>query len=171
MIEYQNVAPVEANARVDELQDVYQAVFSLPPYCEGPELVGRFAGWIAEESAVSGFKMIIATLDGRIVGFCYGYVKPAGVWWRGADRAASKEIRDAEKFAIMEWAVIPEMRGKGIGGRLLDDLLANRFEPYATLMVNPAAEARAIYENWGWRHVASTKAGKMPSMDIMLKRL
>lgn len=171
MVEYRTIDPIEANVRIRELQDVYQAVFSAPPYSEGPEMVDRFAEWIAEESKALGFQMNIALCSDQMVGFAYGYVKPAGKWWRGADRPVSKEVKSADKFAVMEWAVIPDERGQGIGRQLLENLLAGREEPYATLMVNPAADARTIYERWGWRHVASTKPGKKPGMDIMLREL
>jgi ribosomal protein S18 acetylase RimI-like enzyme len=171
MIEYRMLDPTEANRRIPELQEVYRVVFSSPPYSEGPEMVDKFAEWIAEESRNSGFQMNVALRGEKIVGFAYGYVQSAGDWWRGTDRPVSKEVKAADRFAVMEWAVIPEVRGHGIGKQLMENLLAARVEPYATLTVNPAADARTIYERWGWRHVASTKPGKMPGMDVMLKEL
>jgi GNAT superfamily N-acetyltransferase len=171
MVEYRMLDPIEANARVRELQDVYRVVFSAPPYSEEPGMVDRFAEWIAEESKDLGFQMSVALCGEKIIGFAYGYVHPAGKWWRGTDRSISEDVKSADKFAVMEWAVIPEERGQGIGKQLMEKLLATRAEPYATLTVSPAADAREIYERWGWRHVASTKPGKMPSMDVMLKEL
>jgi ribosomal protein S18 acetylase RimI-like enzyme len=72
----------------------------------------------------------------------------------------------------MELAVLPDRRGKGIGRALMDELLAERDEPYALLTVNPAADARRLYERLGWRHVASTKPGNSSGgMDVMLLKL
>jgi GNAT superfamily N-acetyltransferase len=100
-----------------------------------------------------------------------GYTQPPGEWWRGTDNPAPESIKAREKLAVMEWAVLPDQRGSGVGRRLLDELLTNRSEPYATLTVNPAANARIIYEHWGWRHVASTRPDKMPGMDVMVREL
>src|SRR5207302_9230411 len=42
-----------------------------------------------------------------------------------------------------------------------------RREAWATLTVVPAADARAIYDRWGWRQVASTWPGRMPGMAVI----
>lgn len=48
-------------------------------------------------------------------------------------------------------------------------LLDGRPERWAVLTVNPAAEARAIYERAGRKHIASTKTSRSwPGMHIML---
>jgi ribosomal protein S18 acetylase RimI-like enzyme len=159
------------NAVVADLRGVYAAVFSEPPYHEGPAMADRFAGWLADESRLPGFRLVASYDGGQLVGFAYGYTKAPGDWWRHADRPPVETIGAAEKFAVMEWAVLPSRRGKGIGRRLLEALLAGRPEPYATLAVNPASDARIIYERWGWRQVGSTRAGRSPAMDIMTREL
>jgi len=171
MIEYMRLGPAEARSRVGELRAVYEAVFSLPPYNEGPEMAQAFVGWIRDESTLPGFCLVAASDSARLVGFAYGHRKPAGTWWRGADRPAPDAVRAADTFAVMEWAVLPDQRGQGIGRGLLDRLLADRPEPYATLMVNPSTDARAIYAQWGWHHVASTAPGRLPGMHILLREL
>jgi ribosomal protein S18 acetylase RimI-like enzyme len=167
MIRYMHMGSAEAVARVGQLREVYAAVFSLPPYNEAPEMADKFVGWIHEESGHAGFDLVAALDADRLVGFAYGYTMPAGDWWHGTDRPTPEHLKAAEKFAVMEWAVLPEQRGKGIGRRLMDELLTGRREPYATLTVNPSAEARALYGRWGWRYLASTRPGKMPGMDVM----
>jgi ribosomal protein S18 acetylase RimI-like enzyme len=106
-----------------------------------------------------------------VVGFAYGYAQPAGKWWRGADKPAPAEVKAGPTFAVMEWAVLPDRRGDGIGRALMAELLAGRTEPYAVLTVNPTADARRLYERLGWQHVASTKPGNSSGMDVMLLRL
>jgi ribosomal protein S18 acetylase RimI-like enzyme len=170
-ISYGHMDSAEAVTRVGELREIYAAVFSLPPYNEGSEMAEKFVGWMHEESQHPGFDLVAAYADGRLVGFAYGYTMPAGEWWHRTDRPAPEGVKAADKFAVMEWAVLPDQRGNGIGRRLLDELLHDRPEPYAVLTVNPKAEARAMYERWGWRHVASTKPSKMPGMDVMLREL
>ncbi len=80
-------------------------------------------------------------------------------------------MKAADKVAVIEWAVLPDRRGEGIGRRLLHELLAGRSEQWATLTVNPGADARAIYDRWGWRQVASTRPGRMPGMAVMVLEL
>ena len=170
-MEYRHVDAAEANARILEFKAVYAAVFSQPPYNEGPEMHDRLVGWVRDESDQPGFDLVEAVDDGRTVGFAYGYARPAGEWWRGADKPAPAEVKAGPTFAVMEWAVLPEHQGKGIGRVLMDELLARRSEPFAILTVNPAATARTIYERWGWQWVAETKPDSPSSMDIMLLKL
>jgi ribosomal protein S18 acetylase RimI-like enzyme len=167
-ITYPHLAADEAMLSVAALQEVYAAVFSLPPYHEGPEMVDKFADWLRDESKLPGFDLVEARYGRDTVGFAYGFTKPAGIWWERTDRPAPPEVVDVDLFAVMEWAVLPAYRGAGMGRRLMDELLFDRPERYATLLVNPAAEARGIYLRWGWRHVASTKAGKLPAMHVLL---
>jgi ribosomal protein S18 acetylase RimI-like enzyme len=171
VVGYRHLTPEDANSRIEQYKAVYAAVFSQPPYNEGPEMADKFVGWVAAEFTEPGFTFVEAVESGTVVGFAYGYRQPAGEWWRGADLPASEEVRPNPTFAVMEWAVLPDRRRGGIGRRLMDELLAGREEPYAVLTVNPAAAARAVYERWGWRYVASTKPGKAPSMDVMLLKL
>jgi ribosomal protein S18 acetylase RimI-like enzyme len=171
VIDYRHMSSAEATAAASDLREVYAAVFSLPPYDEGPEMADRFVGWLAEESQRAGFSLVAAYDDGELVGFAYGYTMPPGRWWRRTDRPAPEQVKATDKFAVVEWAVLPERRGARIGRRLLDELLAGRREPYATLTVSPAAEARGIHEHWGWQQVATTKPGRMGGMDVLLLEL
>lgn len=171
VVDYRRLSPAEVNAAAVGVRAVYAEVFSLPPYNEGPEMADEFLGRLAEESKRPGFGLVAAYDGGRLLGFAYGYTMPAGKWWHGTDCPAPDKVKTADKFAVIEWAVLPDQRGAGIGRRLLDELLADRRVRYATLAVNPAADARAIYERWGWRQVASTRPGKMPGMAVMLLEL
>ena len=170
-VECRYVSPAEVSERVVELRAVYAEVFSLPPYNEGPELADEFLDQLAAESKRPGFSLVAACGGGRLLGFAYGYTMPAGEWWDGTDRPAPEEVKAADKLAVIEWAVLPDRRGAGVGRRLLDELLAGRREQWATLTVVPAAAARAIYDRWGWRQVASTRPGRMPGMAVMLLEL
>ena len=170
-VEYRRVCPGEVSERAVELRAVYADVFSLPPYNEGPEMADEFVDRLAEESKLPGFSLVAACGGGRLLGFAYGYTMPAGEWWDGTDRPAPEEVKAADKLALIEWAVLPDRRGAGIGRRLLDELLGGRREQWATLTVNPAADARVIYDRWGWRQVASTRPGRMPGMAVMLLEL
>ena len=171
MATYRHLTAQQSVAAVHDLREVYAAVFREPPYNEGPEMADKFVGWVRDESTEPGFDMVLAQEAGRVLGFAYGYTKPAGEWWRGADRPAPDEVKSGPTFAVMEWAVQSASRGQGVGRRLMVELLAPRSEPFAALTVNPAADARALYERWGWRHIATTQPGRMPGMDVMVLKL
>jgi len=170
-VEYRCMSPAEVSERAVDLRAVYARVFSLPPYNEGPEMADEFLDRLGEESTLPGFSLVAAYGGGRLLGFAYGYTMPAGQWWDGTDRPAPEEVKAADKIAVIEWAVLPDRRGAGIGRRLLVELLAVRREQWATLTVNPAADARVVYDRWGWRHLASTRPGRMPGMAVMLLEL
>lgn len=69
---------------------------------------------------------------------------------------------------VQEWAVLPNGRGRGVGRRLMAELLTDRGEPWATLTVNVDAPARDVYLRWGWRRVATTRPGAGPRMDVLV---
>lgn len=177
MTEYRHLTAAEALEQLPALQDVYGAVFSEPPYNEGPEKVGKFAGWVRDESTKPGFDMVVAEDDGRVIGFAYGYTMPAGEWWHHAaepwpeERDLVDQATSADKFAVMEWAVHPDARGRWVGRQLMDGLITGRREPWATLTVNQEAPAHQVYGRWGWRSVAETQPGKGPAMDVLVLTL
>jgi ribosomal protein S18 acetylase RimI-like enzyme len=172
VIKHRHLTAADANSHVEQFKAIYAAVFSQPPYNEGPDMHDRFVEWVRHDSTEPGFDFVAATEYGVPVGFAYGYAQPAGKWWRGADRPAPAEVTVGPTFAVMEWAVLPDRRGKGIGRALMDELLAGRDQPYALLTVNPATDARRLYERLGWQHVASTKPGNSTrGMDVMLLKL
>jgi GNAT superfamily N-acetyltransferase len=167
---YRELSPDEANQAAASLKGVYAAVFSAAPYNEGPEMPDRFVTWVNDESRQPGFVMIVADNDSEPVGFAYGYTMRG--WFGHSAEPAPAYLADVEKAAVMEWAVLPSMRHKGIGRELMRRLLAERSERWAALMVNPASEARMLYERMGWRQVGTTTPSRQwPSMDIMVIEL
>jgi len=92
----------------------------------------------------------------------------AGAWWARADQEPPASIRDVDKFAVMEWIVHPDGRGRGIGAELVRRLLDGRPEGYATLASDPRSPARKIYERAGWRQVARSILSWGPAMDILI---
>ncbi|MBP2354625.1 ribosomal protein S18 acetylase RimI-like enzyme [Kribbella aluminosa] len=50
---------------------------------------------------------------------------------------------------MIELGVHTDFRGRGFSRRLVDTLLADRPEPFASLISGPGAQAHAMYERWG----------------------
>jgi ribosomal protein S18 acetylase RimI-like enzyme len=167
-ITYRHLGPADARQAAPDLIPVYAAVFSLPPYDEEPPY-DKVVTWIDEESEHSGFTLVVAC-DGECgpVGFTYGYTMVGGSWFGNAAAAGPAYLVDVDKAAVMEWAVVPDARGQGIGRELMRRFLDGRSERYAVLTVNPAADARAVYERAGWQQTGITKPGRnWPAMHIM----
>jgi GNAT superfamily N-acetyltransferase len=150
------------------LVDLYAVVYAEPPYQEGPEEVDGFRKRFQDDATRPGFSLIAAEGDGRLIGAAYGWTMAAGTWWSRTDREPPIEIRDADKFAVMEWIVHPSRRRGGIGSQLMHQLLADRAERYATLASDPRSVARKIYQQAGWRQVARSALAWGPAMDLLV---
>jgi GNAT superfamily N-acetyltransferase len=138
-------------SRLDELADIYTEVYAEPPYKSG-ELWSQhsFIDRTRRQAGRDGFTFLSALVDERVVGFSFGLPFAAGAWWSGDATEPSEELRAASKFAVIELVVRKPWRRIGIGRQLIDRLLDGRAEQYAILTALPDAEARRMYENWGW---------------------
>ena len=90
-----------------------------------------------------------------MVAIAYGYLTHPGDWWTDTVRphleAAGQQAALADAFAIAEIAVAPPYQHRGIGSRLLDDLLARIDAPRALLGVyTDNAVALHVYEKRGF---------------------
>jgi GNAT superfamily N-acetyltransferase len=161
-----------AGPLADQLRDLYAEVYAEPPYSEGPRHVAQFVRWLAGEVDRAGFSLARATAGGELVGAAYGFTLPAGDWMQPAvGGPPPAEVLDAPKFNVAEWMVRREHRGAGVGGRLLELVLADRPEPWAILASNPAAPARQIYQRRGWRQYGGIAPKTMPPMDVLVRPL
>jgi GNAT superfamily N-acetyltransferase len=145
------------SANTDELAEVYGRAFAAPPYSKSPEQARLFAAILDQHRRYPGFRLVGAWLGepGRLAGFGYGYHSGPGQWWHDVVRPAlGKELAGvwlANAFEVGELAVRPEFQRQGIGGRVLDALLARRSERTAVLstIARPTG-ARRLYRKRGW---------------------
>ncbi len=95
----------------------------------------------------------------RLAGLAYGYRGAAGQWWHDCGAAALDEATRARwlapaHFELEELAVRPDLRRRGIGGRLHDALLDGLDAPTAVLSTEVENEpAQALYRGRGWQVV------------------
>jgi ribosomal protein S18 acetylase RimI-like enzyme len=141
----------QARAHADEVFAVYDAVFGDWPDERNwrDELYDRHCGR-------EGFRLS-AALDGdRLAGFAWGYVGHRGQHWSNlVVDALPKEVTAVwvgGQFEFAELAVLPDARGRGLGGRLHDVLLEGITQPRAMLSTdNHDSPAVRLYARRGWR--------------------
>jgi GNAT superfamily N-acetyltransferase len=143
----------QVSERRHELGDVYRRAFRTPP----DEHLARFVnGALVRHATFPGYLCLIATDPvGEIIGFVYTYRSLPGHWWRDevstaiTDHGFSYFLDDTYEF--VEFAVVPEWQGRGIGSQLHDGVLALIPSRYALLSTdvepNPAHQ---MYLHRGW---------------------
>lgn len=124
------------------------------------------ATWPSDELNVTRFFTRYTTLpdyhglaalhEGKLVGFGFGARSLPGQWWH--DRLAAHvgidhpALQDA--WTLVDLAVAPEHRGRGIGGALMEALLAAQPCPRALLSTEvDNVGARRLYERHGWTYL------------------
>lgn len=146
-----------------DLLPIYEAVFAEHPYNEGPRDVADFLERFQHERTARGFRLAYAHVDGSMVGFAYGYLlESSTTWWGGfldtkPDDAFTRE--DGHRtFVIMELAVMPDHRRRGLGRELHDVLVHGQAVERFTLAVRPEAQpALFLYEGLGYELVGRTR--------------
>ncbi|HET9257208.1 MAG TPA: GNAT family N-acetyltransferase, partial [Pseudonocardiaceae bacterium] len=122
-----------------------------------------------------GFDLVIGYINGEPAGQSWGWpLTPATAWWRGllAEPEPGFTTEDGTRtFALSEIMVRRNWTGQGIAHALHDELLRNRKETRATLLVQPGNDtACQAYTRWGWRKVAQLRPGwpDAPLLDVLI---
>lgn len=135
-------------------------MFSLPPFSGDAAEFENQRRYYPAMTGRPGFRLTVARVDHQYVGFGYGYLLPADThWWQGLAEPVSEDLaRETghRTFAIIDYGVLSDWRGRGVGHAIHDKLLAGCGAERAALSVQPKAEeTQAIYWRWGWRKVSS----------------
>ncbi|GIE86781.1 GNAT family N-acetyltransferase [Actinoplanes regularis] len=158
------------------LLDVYEEVYRErlgDPFFSTPRYWERLQGYASRQ----GFAISIGEAGGTPIGYALGYTLPAGSgWWRGLSSDVSKDElhEDGHRtFALTEIMVRESWRRRGFARRLHDELLANRKEDRATLLVLPDnTPATTAYASWGWQKLGELKPfDDSPTYDAMVVSL
>ena len=147
-----------------ELQAVYAAAFGGPPWRETPLQCESFLVRLRGQVARPGFHCVVAAggRDGTVRGFALGAIvdRPDDqpLWTPSLDAVVGPELVDGclrHRFELFELAVTPAWQRRGIGGRLLDAVLADLPYERAWLMTRvDALAARSLYTARGWTDMA-----------------
>lgn len=122
----------------------------------------RFMRRIHSYAKAPGFEFVMGRVDSEPVGLALGYALPTGArWWAVLTTPAEPELIEEDgtrTFALCELMTHPDWQGKGIAHQLHDELLFNRSERRATLLVREDNQtARRAYEKWGWRQIGKSR--------------
>ncbi len=166
----------EARALAENVSDMYRSVFSLPPFSGDTAEFANQRSYYPKLADREGFHLTTATAGDVYAGFGYGFLLPAGAhWWNGLAEPVSAEFarEDGHRtFALIDFGVLQDWRGRGIGRAIHDELLSRSGAHRATLSVQPkAADTQAIYRHWGWRKVSHKKMDPpvpAPAFDILV---
>jgi len=101
------------------------------------------------------YRLATADVDGRVVGFAWGYTGERGQYWPDlVSRTLGPAVTGwvGGHFEFVELAVAPDLRGRGLGGALHDRLLQDVPHRRALLgtSTDPTDPAVGLYLSRGW---------------------
>ncbi|MFC9688178.1 GNAT family N-acetyltransferase [Kribbella sp. NPDC056951] len=160
----------ETLALIPDLKPLYADAYSEPPYEMSDEDIEQFEIRITKHANLPGFTLIAGNVDGDLIGFTYGFTFPPERWWTGvATDPRPDEISADPIFAVIELGIRKASRGNGYSRQLVDALLTDRPEEFASLISRPGAQAHAMYQRWGWKKVGNTQTyAHWPVEDISI---
>lgn len=157
---------------LDNLAEIYSAEYAEEPYAGNPVYTRKaFIDRTERQVHQDGFTLLMGCVDGEPTGYAFGYTYAPGKWLPGqCTPPPPQDIVQSAKFFVVELIVRRPFRRRGYARQLMDSLLRDRTEPFATLCVHPKAAARIIYPRWGWHEVCKMSGGTV-TFDIMVKPL
>jgi ribosomal protein S18 acetylase RimI-like enzyme len=124
------------------------------------------------------FVFLVVREDLRVIAFGYGYTGAYGQWWtervgRALTDDQRREWLDPPHFEVVELHVRPSLQRRGIGSKLLAQLLSRQPHDRAVLTTQSASrKARAFYAKNGWSELAPVDFGRgYPPYVVLGKRL
>jgi ribosomal protein S18 acetylase RimI-like enzyme len=122
----------------------------------GPEMVVQRCEIMHTHLSRRGHVAVVALDDDDgLVGFGYGYLGRRGEWWHDivvealGSKLAERWMADA--FELAELHVLPEHQARGIGRRILDELVTRAGGTTMVLSTNDSdSPARRLYRTTGF---------------------
>ncbi|MEU8994174.1 GNAT family N-acetyltransferase [Streptomyces caniferus] len=165
---FHSLQPARQHLR-DVYADVRADLLHLPNYA-----VTAFAERLDRHSKEPGWAAVLAYEQDEPIGYAYANtVDSEDRWWKRVSPAPPTEYTDRHVVALKEIGVRIPWRGTGIARRIHDTLLADRGEPYVTLMVNPLAgdgKVHRLYESWGYEDLGRSRPSPAsPVLTAMIR--
>jgi GNAT superfamily N-acetyltransferase len=163
-------SPAEARMLTETVAGLYRAVFSLSPFLGNEDEFRGQRSYYGEMSQRPGFRLATARDGDKYIGFVYGFPLPPDTgWWNGVSGELSDKFMEetgARTFAIIDFGVVLDHRGAGVGKALHDAILSASGAERATLTVQEkAVDTQAIYRRWGWQKVGQ-KSGVLGGVPV-----
>lgn len=129
------------------------------------------------------FELLVARLEGREVGYMYGYtLRPEVGWWDAVEWSEKVLTSRPDGYTSEDGnrtLVIPEIlvrmpwRRIGVARSMHDEFLSHRSEQRAGLRVLPNnLAAKSAYLKWGWNTVGMVRpVPEAPLYECMVKSL
>lgn len=157
-VEIRSVSLAELPSYYNAIVDIYDSVFTLPPYNERQTIVRQFARVLPQQMQRPNTKMQLAFDGQRPIGMAYGSTCTAEQWFHAVVTdgmsSAMSQLWFEDAFEIIELALLPDYHGQGIGGQLHDTLLADLPHKTAVLStINAETPARHLYRKRGWQSI------------------
>ena len=85
VVDVQRYDANSVNSVIPVIGGLYEVVYREPPYFEGPEDVAGFVRGMPRRAAQPAFRLVVASMDGKPIGFAFGHqLTPDTRWWEGA---------------------------------------------------------------------------------------
>lgn len=179
MLEFRRYDAGEARNARDQVESVYQdayqeAIETGDPFRQPRAFMARYDAYASNPL----FDLVVAFDADKPVGQAWGWgLSPDSKWWEGLEAEPEQGFTredGARTFALSEIMVIRERTGHGVAHALHDELLRERREQRATLLVRPAnTRAYRTYLRWGWRKVSRLCPPwpDAPTFDVLIRPL
>lgn len=147
---------IDADIR-QALAAIYLAAYGDPTLPESQLDADNFVtSTIRRHSRRAGFRLVMATTDGRFSGYAYGFTGKHGQFWSdwlaGAAPSDIVETWVGDHFELVDIVVDPAHRGQGVAGLLHDRLVDGLPQQKALLATTPDDGAAArLYRGRGWQ--------------------
>ncbi|MBB5119194.1 acetyltransferase [Streptomyces eurocidicus] len=152
-----------AAAAEEAFRLVYAEAFAGPPYYETGDDVAATFRRFRSQTRKNTFRAALARTEaGEPVGIAYGYpLGPNTGWWDQLAQPVPEAVRHEDgrrTFGLMELAVRPAWRRRGIARRLHDAVLGDTEAGRVLLNVRPDSKAAsAAYRAWGYHKVGDAR--------------
>jgi ribosomal protein S18 acetylase RimI-like enzyme len=170
------IEPIDPFSHLDELVDIYADALGLAR--DDVAVLQWRDETLPRHAARDQFVFLGARKGDRVVGFAYGYRGDYGQWWTdrvaaAMDEPTRREWLDPPHYEVVELHVRPECQRRGLGTRLLEELLASQPNDRALLTADPSKpQPLPFYTKHGWRQVAEVRwTPESPPRLVLAKRL